>query len=338
MRNFYVSICLFFLSLFILVLPGLTLAQTIAFDNAEDGAYSGDQWRNESNGGTGFGKWQLIPAVDSTGFFIGNPVNDGMGTDGIGTKAFGMYATGTKYANARRSFNAGLQIGDEVSFYWAMNWDANMGTKGFDFIAGTSTVFNVNNGNFSPALITSSGDSALKRYGTKPILVKMKRAGIDLYEFSMTGRDGSETYATTFNSELIIDGLDFYIGYQIDTNPLNPDDQRTDGRRNVYFNNFKITSTTSDVSNLKFEKGFRVYPNPVGRGGVMQFAIVNLTAGKYTVNVYNLAGVRIQQEVFIHKGGKGLQSVTLSDGLAPGVYIAEVLGAGKRENLKLVVE
>ncbi len=303
-------------------------SQIIAFDNADDAAYTSG-WISGSKGGSGFGAWEITSAANA-GVFIGNPANDGMGTDGIGTNAFAMYANGTTYINARRSFNADMQIGDEISFYWAMNWDANAGSKGFDFKSGTSSVFNINNGNFSPAITTSS-DTALRVYGTKPIFVKLKRLSSDLYSFSLTGRDGNESYSTTINSTFAVNGIDFYIGNQNDNSAQK-------GNRNVYFNNFQITSNASSVSNLKFEKGFGVYPNPVLRGAALQLEIINLAAGKYTVSLYNLAGVRLQQTVFAHKGGKGLQPVQLNETLAPGVYIAEISGAGKRENMKLIVQ
>ena len=65
----------------------------------------------------------------------------------VGTTAFGMYSTGgSGYVNATRIFDLGMQIGDTQNFYWAINWDANSGSKGFDLLDGASTVVNVNNG------------------------------------------------------------------------------------------------------------------------------------------------------------------------------------------------
>ena len=94
------------------------------------------------------------------------------------------------------------------------------------------------------------------------------------------------------------------------------------------------TSTYEFIIN----KGIKLYPNPVSRGAALQFEIQNLAAGKYTINIYNLAGIRLQQDIFMHGGGKGLHSVRLSDKLVPGVYLAEILGAGRKEHIKVVVE
>ena len=75
-------------------------------DNASNYASS---WANNSNQGTGFGAWSLNAGA-SSGSFIGNPANNGIGDNGIGTTAFGMYATGSGYFNASRSINNGIQV------------------------------------------------------------------------------------------------------------------------------------------------------------------------------------------------------------------------------------
>jgi hypothetical protein len=301
-----------------------SVAQTIASDDAGDNAYSGG-WTNNSNGGTGFNTWQ-INAGPSTGVFIGNPSNDGMGTTGIGTNAFAIFATGEAYLNATRTFKNPLQIGDELSFYWAMNWDANGGTKGFDIKSGTTTVFNINNG--ASQEITSSAETALRQYGTKPMLVKLKRTATDLYSFSMTGRVDGENYSTTINTALPVDGISFYIGFQRDG----------DGKRNVYFNNFKITATTSSVSDVKYAKGFNVYPNPVVKGTDLQIEFLNRAPGKYTVTLYNMAGMRVQQIALGHGGGTTVQKINLPSGITPGLYLAEITLGTSRELLKVLVK
>ena len=68
-----------------------------------------------------------------------------MGTTGIGTNAFGFYATGGDYLNASRPLTNAMAVGDELTFYWAMNWDANGGGKGFDLKSGGVTIFTVLN-------------------------------------------------------------------------------------------------------------------------------------------------------------------------------------------------
>ena len=61
-----------------------------------DEADNYSSWSNGDDGGSGFDAWS-ISTTGSSGYFLGNPANDGMGTTGIGTNAFGFYATGGDY-------------------------------------------------------------------------------------------------------------------------------------------------------------------------------------------------------------------------------------------------
>ena len=202
---------------------------TWASDNG--GNYAGG-WTNGSDGGFGFGAWGFSQGA-GTGGFIGSPANDGMGTDGIGTTAFGLYATSANYFNAGRSFDSSMQVGDSLTFYWAMNWDTNRatGNKGFDLRSGGSAIFNVNNSNSST--ITTSSGTANTAYGTTPMLITLTRSSAGQYAFSMTSRSGGPTYSTTISSSSAIDGLGLYIG----------DQGGGEGNRNIYFNNFDLFSS-----------------------------------------------------------------------------------------------
>jgi hypothetical protein len=204
-------------------------SSTFTYADAYDqGSNYGATWNNGSNLGTGFSPWAFNIGAN-TGAFIGNPANDGNGTSGIGTSAFGIYATGAGYFNARRSLSTPMMVGEELSFYWIFNWDAAGGSKGFDLKAGTNTVFNVNN--TGSATITTSNGTANTSYGTTPMLVTLTRTSANQYNFSMTSRSGGATYATTINSTSAIDGVDFYIGNQNDGS----------GQRNLYFNHLRKT-------------------------------------------------------------------------------------------------
>ena len=299
-------------------------AQTIAFDSAGTSAYSGG-WSGGTNGGDGFNAWE-INAGPNTGAFRGNPATDQLGTTGIGTKAFGIFSTGSAYLNVTRTFKQALQIGDELSFYWAMNFDAGAGSKGFDIRSGSTTVFNINNGNASPR-ISSSAETALFDYGTKPMLVKLKRTASDLYSFSMTGRVEGENYSTTINTALPVDGISFYIGNQ----------NNNDGRRNIYFNQFIITRLTSSVNELNnVSKPSTLFPNPVASQSSLQIQLSSRPAGMYPIAIYSITGARVHQYQLTHPGGISVQPIQLKN-LAPGMYFAEILGHGKREMLKFIV-
>ena len=228
--------------IYVLTCLALFMSRVVSGQNFSDNAsnYAGS-WTNNSNQGTGFGAWSLSAGVNS-GSFIGSPANDSMGTSGIGTTAFGMFATGGGYFNAYRSINNGIQVGDTFSFYWAINWDAGGGSKGFDLRSGGTTIFNVNNG--GSATITTTNGNANTDYGTTPMLVTVTRTSATVYSFSMTSRSGSATYTTSINSASTIDGFDFYIGNQ----------NNGSGERNMYFNLFTISKPIT-VSNGNWNVG-----------------------------------------------------------------------------------
>ncbi len=182
-------------------------AQTIL---ASDEASNYTTWSNSSNNGTGFGSW-LFTSSSSSGMFIGNPTNDGMETTGIGSTAFGMYSTGTtSYAHAHRPFVNALAIGDQLSFYWVINWNSKDGNKGIDFKSGPTTIFNINHAK-SDNLSTSTGETIFQNYGTTPMLIKVLRISETEYLFSLTRRhQAGGTYYTTFTSNNALNGITFY--------------------------------------------------------------------------------------------------------------------------------
>ncbi len=219
---------LLILSIF-LITTGKMSAQTYSDNASSYGGVWGPANSNNSNScsNVGFGDWTFTYGAN-TGSFIGNPADNVMGTTGIGTTAFGIYATGGEYCNAYRSIRGGMQVGDAFSFYWAMNFDAGGGSKGFDLRNGGSNIFNVNN--TGSATITTSNGTAFTAYGTTPMLVTLVRTSSSSYAFSMTARNGGATYTTTINNSTSIDGINFYIGNQND--PA--------GEKNIYINAFQL--------------------------------------------------------------------------------------------------
>jgi len=124
-----------------------------------------------------------------------------------------------------------MQVGDSFTFYWAMNFDAGSGGKGFDLKANGSTLFNVNNA--GSATITTSNGTANTAYGTSPMLVTATRTSSSEYAFSMTSRSGGATYSTTISTTSAIDSFNLYIGNQSDGA----------GQRNIFFNNFQVANS-----------------------------------------------------------------------------------------------
>ena len=205
---------------------------TFATDSAANSAYS-DGWASGDNGGSGFGAWTITTTNAAAGVFIGNPANNGMGTTGIGTTAFGMFAAPSSgYVNASRDLATSLQVGDTLSFRWAMNWDSSGGAKGFDLKTSTgANVFNVNNGGNQN--ITAGGVLANGNYGTSPMLVNVTRT-TNGYDFSMTARNsGGTAYATNLVTTNTISKINLYEGNQGDGN----------GNRKIYFNNFSVSNS-----------------------------------------------------------------------------------------------
>jgi fibronectin-binding autotransporter adhesin len=268
---------------------------------SDNGGNYGGGWSNGSDGGFGYGAWGFSQGA-GTGGFIGSPANDGMGTAGIGTTAFGLYSIGTNYFNANRSFDSSMQVGDSLTFYWAMNWDTNSptGNKGFDLRSAGSTIFNVNNGNTST--ITTSSGTANTAYGTTPMLVTLSRASAGEYAFSMTSRSGGPAYATTISSSSAIDGIGLYIGGQ----------GGGEGNRNIYFNNFNLFSSGTYAMG-----GTRVETRNLTGGG-------SLTVGGSTTLVLTGGGNTFT-------GGSAIQAgstLQVGDGVSGGSLSGNVANAG----------
>jgi hypothetical protein len=249
-----------------------SFSQTLG-DNASN---YGGSWSNGSNQGSGFGPWD-ISAGANTGFFIGNPSNGEMGTDGIGTTSFGAYARGTEYVYMNRSLTSAMQVGDILSFWWAINFDALNGNKGFDLKSGNSVVFNVNNTN-DPTITTTNG-TANTGYNKVPMLVTIERTSASSYSFSMTSRTNGPTYTTTINSSSAIDAIRFYIGDQRDSHP----------NRDMYFNNFSIVKSVSSTTNSTLTIPAAM---AVQSSGVKYRCIVTAACGSVTSNEVELTNIK----------------------------------------------
>jgi fibronectin-binding autotransporter adhesin len=205
---------------------------TFATDNASDGAYSGGL-ANGNNGGSGFNAWNITYG-NSTGTFVGNPSNDGMGTTGIGTTSWGAYASGSSsgWVNATRSLSTAMQVGDSFSFYWAMNWDSggSGGSKGFDLKNSSGiNIFTLVNTSTQTISYQNAGTGTVSgNYGTTPMLVTVNRTSSSEYDLTITRRDTSEgTFSLTISSALDLDRVNFFEGKQSLSN----------GNQNTYFNN-----------------------------------------------------------------------------------------------------
>jgi|GEM_PF-2271933 len=109
------------------ILGGNVWGQTFTTIAEDDASNYGSGWTNGSNGGDGFGNWDLFTSGGSAGFFIGNSTQNGRQSINTGSnQAFAMF-TDSGDAFARRVFNHNddneLKPGEkfifEVSFSWA---------------------------------------------------------------------------------------------------------------------------------------------------------------------------------------------------------------------------
>jgi hypothetical protein len=107
-------------------------------------------------------------------------------------------------------------------------------------------------------------------------------------------------------------------------------------------NRFRIVfrnNTTTPVTSLESDKGMYVFPNPVVKGGMMQISINNKPAGSYRLILYNGTGVQLMNQLFTHGGGSSVQSITLPEHVAAGIYVAELSDSnGKSQQIKLTIQ
>ena len=248
-----------------LIITSISLNAQVVIYGSESGV-SGEDY----SAGNGFQPWTNTDQGSNSGYFVGNPSNNGMSSNNIGTNAFGLWATGDAYMNSYLQFDEAMQVGEKFTFYWTLNWDANNGSKGFEIqhssYSSAQALINLNNTNSSKIYSNIDGNvtEAMLNYGTNPMLVTLTRDSSSQYSFSMTSRDGSEaTYTTTISNSNAVDQIKIYIGNQNDGS----------GNRNIYFNHFKITSSSASASisnsrtldNLEIENGATLTISPAGK-------------------------------------------------------------------------
>lgn len=176
----------------ILSLSGAAFAANLAFDNASAYAYD-SAWSTGSNGGIGWGAWNLV-ANPGAGFFIGDSTSNGTGVDDglsggvasdgdINTKvgpdpdtsgapapnltisrSLGLFAATGSLSDARRAFTGGaLGVGQFVNIDFDNGDPGGFGSFGIGFLnASGVTLFetNLTGGNPNYEYIDSSGSNS----------------------------------------------------------------------------------------------------------------------------------------------------------------------------------
>ncbi len=202
---------------------------------ANEIAVSNDDWQ----AGDGFSAWDPNYGT-STGRYIGNPGDIGLSTTDIGTVSFALYATGTEWVDMLLPLDQPMQVGEKLTFYWAINWDANHqdGSKGFEFLTSSGVFYTVINEG-SSSTIQAGGQDADTAYGINPMLVTLYRLSETQYEFTMRKRSNvSQEYSFTIDEPNALNRIKFFCGNQQDSS----------GERNMFFNKFKIQTNSTSLT------------------------------------------------------------------------------------------
>jgi hypothetical protein len=222
---------------------GTVHAQPIASDNG--GNYGGG-WTDGSNGGSGFLGWS-ISATPGTGFagsFIGDPT--AAGVTGMSTTSFGLFAnpggSGATVTVARGMSNA-LSVGDTFSFQWGINWDSDVGNKGFNLFSGGvggTQLLNVNQAGF-PGDVTFEGVNTGIAYGDGPMTWSFTLTTSSNLLVSSSARNGTTTPVFTTNIAVLAapNAFSFYA------TAMGAGDQRQS-----YFNNLSVVPEPSTYALL----------------------------------------------------------------------------------------
>ncbi len=216
-------------------LLGTSHAASLANDNAADPAYNSG-WVNGTNGGTGFGAWNL--AAGSTGFggfFIGSSTAGSGNIDTAG-KSFGIFANPSgAFATANRSFNGGALSTNQVfSLQMAVNF--RNGAKGLNLLGGGNQIFNFNVGGDAYTYQVGTAPAQTLALGYQPdsvfSLSFTQQAGtnvnVSIARTSAAG--GTEIFSQVFNFGSAIDAFQLY----------NSNTDSGASENNLYFNNLSI--------------------------------------------------------------------------------------------------
>jgi hypothetical protein len=208
------------------------LDATPGSDNA--GNYGG-AWTNGTNGGTGFGAWNLTGnnndgSTTFAGYFIGDSTLGSGNINNPAGKSFGVFANpGNAFANADRSFDAALGAGQTFSLDIAVNF--RNGNKGLNLYTGGTGGTQVFNFNIGGDLYSINGtDTGLPYDAMSVFHLAFTQTSLASGSYSVTR--GSSTFTGTYTGD-----ADAFRLYNSGTNG------GSDGAAdNLYFNNLNISA------------------------------------------------------------------------------------------------
>lgn len=137
--------------LFAVALPGAAFGGPVATDNASEGAYSGGEWVNGSNGGNGFTPWVFGVSTSRDRIGLASATSNG-GRGGIDTEGLSFFLLDAddskEYVDVFRTIPGGLRVGAIIHADLAVNFRA--GFKGLRVLgADDQPVFRVEAGSLN---------------------------------------------------------------------------------------------------------------------------------------------------------------------------------------------
>lgn len=233
---------------FLAVLAAVSLPVAgLASVNGSDNAGNYTSWTDGSTGGTGFQPWSLASNDGGTGFaghFLGNS-SDGSGNINTSNQSFGMFANTASgaSADATRSFSGGvLSIGQTFSLQLAVNF--RNGNKGFDLLAGGSTVFNFNVGGDQYTVNVGGTSTNLLGGAYQPdsvFTLSFTQTNATTMAVSITRTSAAGGTENAYNQNLAIASADGFHLY------INGTDGGGSAANNLYANNFAVIPEPSTV-------------------------------------------------------------------------------------------
>jgi len=183
-------------------------AQVVASDVASN--YTGVS--TGTNGGTGFGPWTVI--------------------SGLPNPSFGMYANPQNVnagVIASRSFSNALSVGQTFSLRWAVNWDADTGSKGFRLFSGGANGTQLAHvlQNFFPGEIkfqsaaNGTTNTVISTGGNGPMTWTFTMSNATTLRVTSTARNGTTNVVFTTNLTVSAapDAIQFYATNMYATPP-----------------------------------------------------------------------------------------------------------------------
>ncbi|MDY0145044.1 MAG: hypothetical protein RBS84_03505 [Kiritimatiellia bacterium] len=216
----------------LLVAVGLVAGAALAATYTDAASnYTEGSWTNGSTGGTGFEPWSIVSDDFGTGW-AGCGIWDSSGAELSMGFAFGFVGK-VGYVNIDRDFTQALNVGDSFALDFGVNWDSDIGNKGFSLFANGVEVINVNHGGF-PGEITVNENPGITNYGTGTMRWTFTQVAADQISVYATGRDGTETFATTVTAANAYGYLDHVRFYSSGLDKDAPD------QRQSYFDNLTL--------------------------------------------------------------------------------------------------